>query len=593
MAGNIKGITIEIDGDTKGLDKALKGVNTAARSAQSELKDVEKALKLDPSNVDLVNQKMDVLGDAVNAASNKLKVLRQAQAQVEQQFANGDIGEEQYRAFQRELIQTENAMKQYQQQMGNIQNEQKRLSDTTRAMGAFFDATGSDVEDFASVLGTRLTQAIKSGTATADQMERAIKLMGTAALGAGTDIDQMRTILNGINNGNSIDDVRNALNQLNQTVVSTQAELKEVEQLLKLDPGNTTALAQKQQLLTQAINETTNELQQLQQRQQQVEAAFASGDMGADEYRQFQREIAQTEAALAQYQAQLTGMSSDTTRFNQAQQGMQNYLAATGQSIDDLSSVLGSQLTNAIRSGSASSDQLEQALRRLGQQAGHSGNELEEFQRIIRNVDGSANLDQIRRDLDRIGDAANAAEADVEGLADGLNTAATAASAAMGAFGAGAGLAAAQFDNAAGQIQAGLGVTAEEAKKLESLARNVWKAGFGESLEEVSAGLIRVKQNMKQIDGSEIEKVTQNALALAKSFESDVNEVTRAGNNLMVNFGVSADEAFDLMARGAQDGINFSNEMFDNLAEYSPLFASMGYSADEYFGILKRGSEQG
>lgn len=387
--------------------------------------------------------------------------------------------------------------------------------------------------------------------------------------------------------------LQNALKDVNKESKKTQTELKEVEKALKLDPGNVELVRQKQELLTQSIQGTAQKLDVLRAAQAQVEAQFQRGDIGAEQYRSFQRELATTEAALQQYESQLQSMDGEQKRFEQAQQSMQNYLAATGQSIDELSSTLGSRLTSAIRDGSASSDQLEAAMRRVGQAAGHSGNDLEEFQRVLRNADGSSNLDQIRRDLEQIGDAAEEAEADVSGMADGMATAATAASAAVAGIGVGAGMAAAQFDNAVGQIQASLGVTREEAEALSESARNVWERGFGESLEEVSAGLVRVKQNMKQIDGSEIEKVTKNALALAKTFESDVNEVTRAGNNLMVNFGISADEAFDLMARGAQDGLNFSDEMFDNLAEYSPLFASMGYSADEYFGILKRGTENG
>ncbi|MEG0450120.1 MAG: hypothetical protein RR595_09705 [Lysinibacillus sp.] len=161
------------------------------------------------------------------------------------------------------------------------------------------------------------------------------------------------------------------------------------------------------------------------------------------------------------------------------------------------------------------------------------------------------------------------------------------------AIGAGAIAVAAQFDTAQARIQTELGVTAEAAKELEGTARNVWKAGFGESLDEVTSALVRVKQNMKEIDGNEIEGVTKNALALAKSFDSDVNEVTRAANNLMVNFGISSEEAFDQLANGAQNGLNFSNELFDNVAEYSGLFSTLGFETDEYFSLLSKGAEAG
>ena len=151
-----------------------------------------------------------------------------------------------------------------------------------------------------------------------------------------------------------------------------------------------------------------------------------------------------------------------------------------------------------------------------------------------------------------------------------------------------------QFDSAAADIQSSLGITKDEAEDLKNVAKNVWEDGFGESLEEVSGSLIRVKQNMKGLkDNAELEKVTKDAMLLAKTFDSDVNEITRAGNNLMTNFGIESEKAFDLMAKGAQNGLNFSNELFDNLAEYAPLWADMGYSAEEMFGILERGAENG
>lgn len=112
MAGStIKGITIEIGGDTTKLDKALSGVNKQARDIQKELKDVEKALKLDPKNTELLAQKQTLLKEAVSATSEKLDVLKQAEAQVQQQFERGEVSEEQYRALQREVIKTEAELK--------------------------------------------------------------------------------------------------------------------------------------------------------------------------------------------------------------------------------------------------------------------------------------------------------------------------------------------------------------------------------------------------------------------------------------------------------------------------------------------------
>ena len=110
-ASTIKGITIEIGGDTTKLDKALSGVNKQSRDLQKELKEVEKGLKLDPKNTELLAQKQTLLKEAVAATSEKLDVLKSAEAQVQKQFENGEVSEEQYRALQREIIKTEADLK--------------------------------------------------------------------------------------------------------------------------------------------------------------------------------------------------------------------------------------------------------------------------------------------------------------------------------------------------------------------------------------------------------------------------------------------------------------------------------------------------
>ena len=143
MANNIRGITVEINGETQGLQNALRDVNRQSTALQGELREVDRALRLDPSNVTLLSQRNQILANEVSNARDKLERLQHAQEQVEQQFANGDIGEEQYRAFQRELINTEN-------QLGNLENQ---LHDSNEAMmnaGSAANDAGDALEGMAS-----------------------------------------------------------------------------------------------------------------------------------------------------------------------------------------------------------------------------------------------------------------------------------------------------------------------------------------------------------------------------------------------------------------------------------------------------------
>jgi len=149
------------------------------------------------------------------------------------------------------------------------------------------------------------------------------------------------------------------------------------------------------------------------------------------------------------------------------------------------------------------------------------------------------------------------------------------------------------FDKSQGQIQAALGVTEKGAENLNNIVKKVWKDGFGESTEEATRGLEKVYQNMRDVPHEELELATKNTLALAKTFDVDLNEATRGAGQLMGEFGLTTEETFDLLAAGAQAGLNYSDELFDNLSEYAPLFRQAGFSADEMFTILANGTANG
>ena len=135
MAANrIKGITIEIGGDTTKLQTALKGVNTEIRNTQSQLKDVEKLLKLDPGNTELLSQKQKLLSQAVNETKEKLETLKTAAEQANQALANGDISQDQYDALQREIVETEQKLKDLETQAGQSAVAIQKIGETGEAL---------------------------------------------------------------------------------------------------------------------------------------------------------------------------------------------------------------------------------------------------------------------------------------------------------------------------------------------------------------------------------------------------------------------------------------------------------------------------
>ena len=227
MANRIKGITIAIDGDTKGLDKALKSVTEESVNVSRELKDVNKLLKLNPSNVELVSQKQQLLSKAVEVTSDKLGALKKAQQQVDEQFKNGDIGEEQYRDFQREIVATEGSLKGYKNQLSNLSGEQKSLSTNTERLKNYFTATKTSVEDYSSVLGSRLTNAIKNGTASSEQMQTALQKIAREAGISAQDLGKLEESLDGVDkNANGISNVKSKIDELGNSSGKTSRDVK-------------------------------------------------------------------------------------------------------------------------------------------------------------------------------------------------------------------------------------------------------------------------------------------------------------------------------------------------------------------------------
>ena len=174
--GSIKGITIQIGGDTTGLDKALKETNKKSRDLQSELREVDKALKLDPGNLTLVKQKQDLLSQSIKESSEKLKILKEAQSQVEAQYKRGEIDAGQYRAFQRELTNTQNKLSELKKENKNVKLIGTAFSNVKEKITPVI----SKIEKVGSAIGTATTKTLKF-TATLGKIDTA--MIGAAADG--------------------------------------------------------------------------------------------------------------------------------------------------------------------------------------------------------------------------------------------------------------------------------------------------------------------------------------------------------------------------------------------------------------------------
>ena len=187
MAKKISGITIAIGADTTGVTNGLKDIGKQSNSVNSELRDVERLLKLNPNNVELVAQKQQLLSKQVELTTKKLDGLKGAQADVDRQFKSGDIGEEQYRAFQREVVATEGRLDHYKQSLKDVESSSGEAGNATKGLGGKFDELGQSVEDVGeAVKGGVLMEAADHLSVVGDKL----KEFSGSAQEAFSDVDE-------------------------------------------------------------------------------------------------------------------------------------------------------------------------------------------------------------------------------------------------------------------------------------------------------------------------------------------------------------------------------------------------------------------
>lgn len=163
MANNkIKGLTVEIGGDTTKLGKALESVNKQSNDLSSELGEINRLLKFNPDNAELLAQKQKVLADIIQNTSEKLKTLKEAEKQVQKQFERGEVSEEQVRALQREIIATESKLEHYEKQAKEAGEGTKDLGDKAKESGEGFTVMKGVMSNLISEGLTRMVDGLKN-----------------------------------------------------------------------------------------------------------------------------------------------------------------------------------------------------------------------------------------------------------------------------------------------------------------------------------------------------------------------------------------------------------------------------------------------
>lgn len=219
----------------------------------------------------------------------------------------------------------------------------------------------------------------------------------------------------------------------------------------------------------------------------------------------------------------------------------------------------------------------------------------DEFDKVangVENLENKSNktdLSKVKKEMDEVKSSAD----NLKSAVGGALKEATATATAIGGAVTGAIVSANGEQKALNSLQAQAGLTAEKMTKYKDVLEDVYKGNFGESQEEVANVLALIKQTTNETNPSKLKDMTENLFTLRDAYDYDFVETLRAANMLMEQFGVTGDEAFNLIAQGSQKGLNKNGDLLDTINEYSVHYKQLGYDANEFFNSLENGSSAG
>ena len=256
MANRIKGITVEIGGDTTKLSKALEGVNKDIKGTQTQLKDVQKLLKLDPTNTELLSQKHKLLADAVSATKEKLEVLKTAAEQANTALANGEISQQQYDALQREIIEieTENELKRLTTEANNSHTALEKmgvLGETLQSAGDKISGVGQKLLPVTAGVTALGTIAVKTGA----DFDAAMSKVAAVSGATGSEMDALREKARemGSKTKFSASEAADAMNYMAMAGWKTNDMLSGIEGIMNLAAASGEDLASTSDIVTDAL----------------------------------------------------------------------------------------------------------------------------------------------------------------------------------------------------------------------------------------------------------------------------------------------------------------------------------------------------
>lgn len=342
-------------------------------------------------------------------------------------------------------------------------------------------------------------------------------------------------------------DLQKSLKAVQSSSASLQRELTAINKQLKFDPENTVLLTQKQEVLKEQIENSKSALKKLLDVQDQVEEQAKNGEISTEQYRAYQREVEKAKSKLETFTKQLAETEEKANAIN-----------------------------------------LEFARSEMSKTETSVGKVGDSFKNL-ENKSNKTDLSKVKKEMD---DVKSSADNLKSAVGDALKEAGAAATTVGGAL-TGTVISANSEEKALNSLQAQTGLTAEEMTKYKDVLEDVYKGNFGESQEEVANVLALIKQTTNETNPSKLKDMTENLFTLRDTYDYDFVETLRAVNMLMEQFGITGEDAFNLIAQGSQKGLNKNGDLLDTINEYSVHYKQLGYDANEFFNSLENGSKAG
>lgn len=434
------------------------------------------------------------------------------------------------------------------------------------------------------------------------------------------------------------DESINTLDKLNKALKQSESSMKATMSTFDKAGASAEDLSRKQQGLIDTTELQAKKIQLLEKRREdyiqtygkeskQVANVTTQINTATVKYNKLSKEIDSTKQA---YILASAGVDKYASALKDNEKAMNDEIKAFKEAGDKAGELEAKQrgLTKQAELTEQAIESQKQAINKMAQEFGESSTQvskaqakLEEFKRSAKNTDtrleGVTNsLSELKREasnvddkVDKAGDAleeagkqGNKAESGFNNATEGFSALATGLAVSISTKALDMAIEAAdslkesfnEVTEASNRFQGKMGITKDGSKYFLNFANDLVKSGMVESLEEAQEAITQVYQTAGQkVSPEGMKELTKYALSFSKTFDTDVNETMRGASRMMENFGITGEEAFDLLTVGAQNGLNQSNELADNMAEYSQVFGQMGFTADETFSLLAAGLDGG